>query len=134
MLSEIRLQEIYMLKYLIILSTLLISNFSYAAEPYRVGDIFYCIEKAQVFKSSKDHKIRERPAFSLGKFMFKIVDEETLSFGEDALRTAKITSLSDRTIQAEDVIKRVFVFDGYYTHVNINAAGSGITSAECQRF
>jgi len=123
-----------MFKYGFLISAFMAASLSHAAEPYRVGDVFYCVEKARVFKSSKGHKIGEIPSLALDKFMFKIVDEDTLSFGEDALRTAKITSMSDRIIQAEDVIKRVYFFDGYYTHVNVNAAGAGITSAECQRF
>lgn len=129
-----KILEMFMFKYVFMISAFIAASLSNAAEPYRVGDVFYCIEKAKVFKSSKDHKIGEFPSLALKKFMFKIVDEETLSFGEDSLRTAKITSMSERIIKAEDVIKRVFFFDGYYTHVNINAAGSGITSAECERF
>ena len=133
MLNEMKALEMFMFKYLTILSTLLISNASYASEPYKVGDVFYCVEKEKVFKPTKEHELFFMPERDLEKFLFKVVDKQTLSFGEGA-HTAKITRMSDRTIIAEDLQKRIFFWDNIYNEVEINGAFAFMISAECERF
>ena len=138
MLNKMEALEMFMFKYVAILSVLLITNSSYAAEPYKVGDIFYCVETEMLFAPSKSVEYIFIPERDLERFMFKIVDKQTLSFGEGA-RTATVTNApflgsAINSLEAKDGNKNI-ILNSYYEfkEVIIKERFQYMITAECEK-
>lgn len=109
---------------------------SWTTEPYKIGDVFFCINKLKIEKNHKSHELLTTEDET--RLSFKITDKKWITFGDRGVLSgqANILSRSDFKLNAVQFSSETEIYmDGRIaTLVSISSVSTKIYSMECERF
>lgn len=109
---------------------------SWTVDPYRIGDVFFCVSKLNLVKDHKSHELQTN--IDDKKLSFRITDEKWITFADRGILRgqANILSRSDFGFNAVQFSSdtQIYMSERIITLVSTNPVSTKIHSMDCERF